>query len=47
MLKKEEKKMIRTALMEYRTILFKNFKGTAEEKGRIGKVNKLLQTWKV
>ncbi|NLB62591.1 MAG: hypothetical protein GX801_00600 [Fibrobacter sp.] len=47
MLKKEQKKLIRTALMEYRTMLFKNFKGTADEKNRIGKVNKLLQTWKV
>lgn len=47
MLKKEEKTLIRTALMEYRTLLFKTFKGTQEEKTRIGKVNRLLQTWKV
>lgn len=47
MLKAEEKVLIRTALMEYRTLLFKVFKGTAEEKGRIAKVNKLLQGWKV
>jgi hypothetical protein len=33
--------------MEYRTLLFKVFKGTAEEKARIAKVNKLLQGWKV
>jgi hypothetical protein len=47
MLKKEEKLLIRTALMEYRNLLFKAFKGTAEEKGRIARVNKLLQNWKV
>lgn len=47
MLKAEEKILIRTALMEYRTLLFKVFKGSAEEKVRIAKVNKLLQGWKV
>jgi len=47
MLKKDEKLLIRTALMEYRNLLFKAFKGTAEEKARIARVNKLLQTWKV
>jgi len=47
MLKAEEKTLIRTALMEYRTLLFKVFKGTADEKARIAKVNKLLQAWKV
>ena len=47
MLKREEKLLIRTALMEYRNLLFKAFKGTAEEKGRIARVNKLLQGWKV
>ncbi len=47
MLKAEEKVLIRTALMEYRTLLFKVFRGTAEEKSRIAKVNKLLQSWKV
>jgi hypothetical protein len=47
MLKSDEKVLIRTALMEYRTLLFKVFKGTMEEKSRIAKVNKLLQAWKV
>ena len=47
MLKKEEKLLIRTALMEYRNLLFKAFKGTADEKSLIARVNKLLQTWKV
>ncbi|HHX14980.1 MAG TPA: hypothetical protein GX724_02315 [Fibrobacter sp.] len=47
MLKKEEKLLVRTALMEYRNLLFKAFHGTAEEKARIAQVNKLLQTWKV
>lgn len=47
MLKKEEKLLIRTALMEYRNQLFKAFKGNMDEKIRIAKVNKLLQTWKV
>ncbi len=47
MLKKEEKLLIRTSLMEYRNLLFKAFKGTADEKSRIARVNKLLQTWKV
>ena len=47
MLKKEEKVIIRTALMEYRNLLFKAFHGTDEEKSRIASVNKLLQTWKM
>lgn len=47
MLKKEEKILIRTALMEYRNLLFKVFHGTAEEKARIAQLNKLLQTWKI
>ena len=47
MLKKEEKVIIRTALMEYRNLLFKTFYGTDEEKNRIATVNKLLQNWKV
>lgn len=47
MLKKEEKVLIRTALMEFRNLLFKTFHGTDEEKARIAAVNKLLQTWKI
>lgn len=47
MLKKEEKILIRAALMEYRNLLFKSFHGTEDEKNRIGKVNKLLQTWRI
>ena len=47
MLKREEKILIRTALMEYRNLLFKAFHGTAEEKARIGQLNKLLQSWKI
>lgn len=47
MLKKEEKILIRTALMEYRNLLFKAFHGTAEEKAQIAQLNKLLQTWKI
>jgi hypothetical protein len=47
MLKAEEKVLIRTALMEYRTLLFRVFKATPEEKSRIAKVNKLLQAWKI
>ena len=47
MLKKEEKVIIRTALMEYRYLLFKTCHGTDEEKTRIATVNKLLQNWKV
>lgn len=47
MLKKEERLLIRTSLMEYRNILFKTYHGTDEEKGRIAQVNKLLQNWKV
>ena len=45
MLKKEDKILIRTAMMEYRNILFKTFHGTDEEKNRIAHVNKLLRTW--
>ena len=47
MLKREEKILIRAALMEYRNLLFKAFHGTAEEKARIGQLNKLLQSWKI
>lgn len=47
MLKKEEKVLIRTALMEYRYLLFKTYHGTDEEKARIAQLNKLLQNWKV
>jgi len=47
MLKKEEKIIIRTSLMEYRNLLFKTFHGTDEEKNRIAMVNKILQNWKV
>lgn len=46
MLKKEERVLIRTALMEYRNLLFKAFHGTADEKALIAQVNKLLQNWK-
>lgn len=47
MLKKEERVLIRTSLMEYRNLLFKSYHGTDEEKTRISQVNKLLQTWKI
>lgn len=47
MLKKDDKVLIRTALMEYRYLLFKTYHGTEEEKSRIAQVNKLLQAWKV
>ncbi len=47
MLKKEEKILIRTSLLEYRNLLFKTFHGTDEEKARIARLNKLLQNWKV
>ena len=47
MLKKAEKVIIRTALMEYRNLHFKAIHGTDEEKRRIASVNKLLQTWKI
>lgn len=47
MLKKEEKITIRTALMEYRNLLFKTFHGDEAEKAKIAQVNKLLQNWKV
>ena len=45
MLKKEDKVLIRTAMMEYRNLLFKTFHGTDEEKNRIARVNKLLRNW--
>ena len=47
MLKQEEKVLIRTALMEYRYLLFKTYHGLDDEKTRIAQVNKLLQSWKV
>lgn len=47
MLKKEDKVIIRTSLMEYRNLLFKTFHGTEEEKARIAQLNRLLQSWKV
>lgn len=47
MLKQEEKVLIRTALMEYRYLLFKTYHGTEDEKSRISRVNKILQNWKV
>ncbi len=47
MLKKEEKILVRTALMEYRYLLFKTYHGTEEEKAKIAQVNRLLQNWKV
>jgi hypothetical protein len=46
MLKKEERILIRTSLMEYRNLLFKTFKGTEEEKQQIARINRLLQSWK-
>lgn len=46
MLKKDERILIRTSLIEYRNLLFKAFKGTEEEKARIAKINRLLQNWK-
>jgi hypothetical protein len=46
MLKKDERILIRTSLIEYRNLLFKAFKGTEEEKVRIAKINRLLQNWK-
>ena len=45
MLKKEENILIRTALLEYRNLLFKTFHGEEEEKVQIAKVYKLLHTW--
>ncbi|MCQ2091617.1 MAG: hypothetical protein MJY85_02975 [Fibrobacter sp.] len=47
MLKKDEKILIRTAMMEYRSLLFKTYHGTEEEKAKIAQVNRLLQNWKV
>ena len=47
MLKHEDKVLIRTALMEYRYLLFKTYHGTEDEKGQIAHVNKVLQGWKV
>lgn len=39
--------LIRSALMEYRNLLFKAFHGTDDEKARIAQLNKLLQNWRV
>ena len=54
MLKQEDKVLIRTALMEYRYLLFKTYHllfktyhGTNDEKSRIAQLNKVLQNWKV
>jgi hypothetical protein len=47
MLKHEDKILIRTALMEYRYLLFKTYHGTEDEKEQIAHVNKVLQGWKV
>ena len=47
MLKKEERILIRTALMEYRKKLFKTFHGLDEEKKTLAGVNHILQNWKV
>lgn len=47
MLKKEEKILIRNALMEYRNLMFKSFHGLDDEKKKIASINRLLQTWKV
>ena len=47
MLKQDDKIIIRTALMEYRYLLFKTYHGTEDEKSQIAKVNKVLQNWKV
>lgn len=47
MLKKEERILIRTALMELRNTMFKSFHGLDEEKKAIVSVNHLLQNWKV
>ena len=47
MLKHEDKVLIRTALMEYRYLLFKTYHGTEDEKEQIAHVNKVLQGWKV
>jgi hypothetical protein len=46
MLKKEDRILIRTSLVEYRNLLFKAFKGTEEEKSKIVRINRLLQSWK-
>jgi hypothetical protein len=46
MLKKEDRILIRTSLIEYRNLLFKAFKGTEEEKSKIVRINRLLQSWK-
>ncbi len=47
MLKQEDKVLIRTALMEYRYLLFKTYHGTDDEKSRIAQLNRVLQNWKV
>ncbi|MCL2283347.1 MAG: hypothetical protein FWC26_08530 [Fibromonadales bacterium] len=46
MLKKEDRILIRTSLIEYRNLLFRAFKGSEEEKIKIARVNRLLQSWK-
>ena len=47
MLKQEDKVLIRTALMEYRYLLFKTYHDTDDEKSRIAQLNKVLQNWRV
>ena len=47
MLKQEDKVLIRTALMEYRYLLFKTYHGIDDEKSRIAQLNKVLKTWRV
>lgn len=47
MLKKEDRVLIRTALMEYRNTMFKSFHGLDEEKKMIANINHILQNWKV
>ena len=47
MLKQEDKVLIRTALMEYRYLLFKTYHSTDDEKSRIAQLNKVLQNWRV
>ncbi|MCL2259940.1 MAG: hypothetical protein FWC15_01140 [Fibromonadales bacterium] len=46
MLKKEDRILIRTSLTEYRNLLFKAFNGSEEEKTKIARINRLLQSWK-
>lgn len=47
MLKKEERNLIRKALMEYRSTMFKSFHGLDNEKQMIANINHILQNWKV